>query len=787
MEKELIALEYDKVLHALSEHAVSECGRQFCLQLRPLSTAEQAREALAQTDCADRLLLRFGVPSLSAVSDVTGACRRASNGAVLSIKELLQAAEVLKAAERLITFLEEHLQPEDTCFESARTSLTANRFLADKLSSSFLSEEEVADAASTELAQIRRKQQAAKARIKSTLDGILRTHQKSLQESIVTIRNGRYVIPVKAEHRADINGLVHDTSSSGATLFIEPMQVVNANNDLNVLQSQEHAEIERILAQLSALVGEYGDAIAADFETERFFDFCFAKARYAQHLRAVCPALREDGVIRVKGARHPLIGREVCVPIDLELGDTYSALIVTGPNTGGKTVSLKTTGLLCLMAASGLFVPTQPQPQVAYFDHVFADIGDEQSIEQSLSTFSAHMSNIVDILSKTDENSLVLLDELGSGTDPTEGAALAVAIIESLLSRGAKVMCTTHYAELKLYAVQTPYVENASCEFDVATLKPTYKLMIGIPGKSNAFAIARRLGLDEVIIDNARKRLDSESVKVEHVLADLEINRKTVQHQTEMAEQLRLQAQQELRRAQEALERNTQQAEQQLNQAKQKALEIVERARREAKAVTKQLDDLRRERERADFKARIDASRAVIEKKLDRLEEENTVVPKRTKEAITQPLKEGDPVRIFSLGGKQATVLAPADKNGKVSVAVGSAKLKVSIEDLEPDRKPRKPVQSTTTLQMQRASERQVQTELDLRGMTVMDAELAVDEFLNNCALSGLHTVSIIHGKGTGALRAAVRQKLKRCKMVDSFRLGVFGEGEDGVTIVTLK
>ena len=784
MEKELIALEFDKIIDMLSQHAVSECGKELCRELRPYENEIDAQEALKQTACAQRLLMQFGVPALSVIKDITGACKRAQNGAVLSIKELMACADILKTAERLFAFLDEHLLQDD-CFIVQRDGLILNRYLADKLSSSFIGEEEVADAASAELRDIRRKQLAAKNRIKSTLDGILRTHHKFLQDAIVTIRNGRYVIPVKAEHKADINGLVHDTSASGATLFVEPMQVVNANNDLSVLDAKERMEIERILSALSVEVGEYCEVITNDYEIERFFDFCFAKARYAEDLRATAPILNSFNILDVKKARHPLINKDVCVPIDIRLGKTYSALIITGPNTGGKTVSLKTTGLLCLMAKSGLFIPAQSESQIPFYKHIFADIGDEQSIEQSLSTFSAHMTNIVHILNNVSESSLVLLDELGSGTDPVEGAALAVSIIESMLSRRATLMCTTHYAELKLYALQTSYVENASCEFDVSTLKPTYKLVIGIPGKSNAFSIARRLGLDEIIIESAMRRLDEESIKVERVLADLETNRKMVERDTELAQQTRAQAEAELRRAEDIRQRYVAEADKEINRAKQKALDIVERAKREAKAVTKELDELRKERDRADFKAKIDASRAKIDDRLDTLEDEYSVTEKRAKKQISVPLKEGDKVTIFSLGGKQATVLAPPDKNGMVQLATGQVHLKLHLDDLELDTKSRQ-TEAFTSIQVDRAS-RKVQTELDIRGMTALEADGLIDTFLDNCALSGLNTVSIIHGKGTGALRSAVHQKLKRNKLVDAYRLGTFGEGETGVTIVTLK
>ena len=724
MEKEFTTLEFDKVLAALAEHAVSPAAKELCLSLSPAETREDAEKALGQTASAEKLLLNFGAPSFGSLKDVTGACARAQNGAQLAPSELLAAANVLKLTERLKKFLDEHLDENDALSED-RYSLVPNNYLADKILSSFVGEDEVADGASPALREIRRKQSQARNKIKSSLDSLVRSQQtqKYLQENIVTQRNGRYVIPVKAEYRSEIAGLVHDTSSSGATLFIEPMSVVNANNELSELDAKERAEIDRILSALSSEVGDYAETISEDFRTARFFDFCFAKARYAAALRAVRPELNENGVIQAEKARHPLISKDKCVPIDIALGDKYSALIVTGPNTGGKTVSLKTTGLLCLMAKSGLFVPCRDEAKIGFFDRVFADIGDEQSIEQSLSTFSAHMANISSILTQITPNSLVLMDELGSGTDPVEGAALAIAIIEQMQATGARIMCTTHYAELKLYALQTPDVENASCEFDVATLKPTYRLIIGIPGKSNAFAIASMLGISEDIINNAKFHLDNESVKVES-------------------------------------------------------------ARREAQVVTDELDRLRKEKERADFKKNIEATRAATEDRLDKLEEKIETRPKEKKKPLERPLKVGDSVRVYSMN-KEGEVLEEP-KNGKVMLQIGSVKMRFPLEDLEII-KPKQPKQQQTTLDIESRSTRRAVSELDLRGVTVMEAERMVDEYIDECSLSGLKVVSVIHGKGTGALRAAVQQRLKRNKLVESYRLGTFGEGESGVTIVTLK
>lgn len=785
MEKEFTTLEFDKVLAALAEHAISPAAKELCLSLSPAETREDAEKALGQTASAEKLLLNFGAPSFGSLKDVTGACARAQNGAQLAPSELLAAANVLKLTERLKKFLDEHLDESDALSED-RYSLVPNNYLADKILSSFVGEDEVADGASPALREIRRKQAQARNKIKSSLDSLVRSQQtqKYLQENIVTQRNGRYVIPVKAEYRSEIAGLVHDTSSSGATLFIEPMSVVNANNELSELDAKECAEIDRILSALSSEVGDYAETISEDFRTARFFDFCFAKARYAAALRAVRPELNENGIIQAEKARHPLISKDKCVPIDIALGDKYSALIVTGPNTGGKTVSLKTTGLLCLMAKSGLFVPCRDEAKIGFFDRVFADIGDEQSIEQSLSTFSAHMANISSILTQITPNSLVLMDELGSGTDPVEGAALAIAIIEQMQATGARIMCTTHYAELKLYALQTPDVENASCEFDVATLKPTYRLIIGIPGKSNAFAIASMLGISEDIINNAKFHLDNESVKVERVLADLEISKKTAQFDIERAEHIRQKAADELKKAREEREKILADAEKDAQKSRQKAIDMIESARREAQVVTDELDRLRKEKERADFKKNIEATRVATEDRLDKLEEKIETRPKEKKKPLERPLKVGDNVRVYSMN-KEGEVLEEP-KNGKVMLQIGSVKMRFPLEDLEII-KPKQPKQQQTTLDIESRATRRAVSELDLRGVTVMETERMVDEYIDECSLSGLKVVSVIHGKGTGALRAAVQQRLKRNKLVESYRLGTFGEGESGVTIVTLK
>lgn len=779
---ELNSLEYYKILDRLSVHAISDSAKEYCRDLRPFDRAEDARRALAETDAALQILQRYGAPSFSDLKNIISAARRAQNGATLAISELIAVADLL----RIVRSLRENRPSESGALSEYFDGLVPDVLLENSINAAFPSPEEVSDAASSTLRDIRRKSAAARARIRTVLDNYLRTAGQYLQDAIVTIRNDRYVLPVRAECRNDVPGLVHDTSSSGATVFIEPMAVVNANNEISVLAAEERREIDKILMSFSQQVGERADWLVHDFKTVCFFDFCFAKARYATEISAFCPVITEDGATLLTAARHPLISKEVAVPIDISIGKDYSVLIVTGPNTGGKTVSLKTLGLACLMAKSGLFVCAKEGCSVSFYDRIFADIGDEQSIEQSLSTFSSHMVNIIDILSHITDRSLVLLDELGSGTDPSEGAALAMSIIESMQSLGAKVMCTTHYAELKLYALQTPDVENASCEFDVTTLRPTYRLITGIPGKSNAFAIAKKLGMDDLVLEGAKYHLDHETVKLESILADLETTRKTLEYDKKQAEDLRFEAQCALNRAKAEREEIEAKAQAQLDAAKRKAAEIVDQARRDTDRLLDEIDALRKEKERADFRERVGAVQKSTAETLDRMEAE--VAPKKEKKPLSRPLRIGDSVRIVSLG-KVGEVLALPDNKKQVSVQVGIIKTKISMDDLELVEQKKQAAEKPKGKSVYSLGRdtRDASNEIDLRGMNILEAEPVVEGFLDNCRMAGLTTVSIIHGKGTGALRQGVHAMLRRDRNVESFRLGVYGEGETGVTIVTLK
>ena len=781
----LKTLEFDRIKEKVRQHAVSEPGKEMCDELHPFPKIEEAVKALNETESASSYLARFGTPNLVDLTDITYSCKRASTGSVLSIKEILSIGSVLKCARNIRDFFDN--RSEGSSFEEYIAELYVNKYFEDKIAVSFLNEEEVSDNASTALREIRRKKMNARARIRNVLDGLIHSpsHQKHLQDAIITIRNDRFVLPVKAEYKNEISGLVHDVSSSGATLFVEPVQVVAANNELSILNAEESKEIERILAEFSSEVGDYCNLLIKDFELSRFFDFTFAKARYANEIKGVKPILKDDGIISLIDARHPLIDKSKVVPISFSLGKEYSALIITGPNTGGKTVTLKTAGLLTLMAESGLFVPAKEGAKISFFDSVYADIGDEQSIEQSLSTFSSHMRNIVQILDSITDKSLVLLDELGSGTDPAEGAALAVAIIECIQKKSAKLLCTTHYAELKVFALHTPGVENASCEFDVATLMPTYRLIIGIPGKSNAFAIASRLGLSDDIIDAAREKLNSETVKVESVLADLETKRKGIEVDSERAAEIRKESERILREAQDRIAKEQEKTDKEIEKQKAKAADLLDKTKRDIDYMLRQIDELRKSKEKEDFKARINQTKKSISDTIENLEKETATESKRVKKPLSRPLRVGDNITIFSIN-KPGVVLEEPDKKGNVLISAGAIKTRVNIEDIELNEKAVKEKDPGSVLRLERGS-RNAKSELDIRGLTGDEADGLIDEFLNNATMAGLNSVSIIHGKGTGALRAAVHEKLRKHPLVSEFRLGLYGEGETGVTIVNLK
>lgn len=788
-EKSLRALEYDKVLALLSEECSCEDSAQATAALRPCPDIFSAREALAQSEDASRLCLKFGGPSFYGLKNIDSPLNKAKKGSSLSTRELLNIAGVLYTFRSLNQYRAES-ESASTCLDELFDSIYPNKYLEDRINTAIPSEDEIADTASAELADIRRGIKRAEARVREQLDKMIRSaaYQKYLQDPIVTIRSGRFVVPVKSEHRADVPGLVHDSSASGATFFIEPIAVVEANNQLKVLRDKEEKEKERILADLSAEVGNFADSIGSSVKTAVFLDFIFAKARLSFKMKACAPKLETNGMIELKAARHPLIPAEKVVAVDIILGEKYDTLVVTGPNTGGKTVSLKTLGLITLMAASGLMVPVSPSSRVAFFEQVLAEIGDEQSIEQSLSTFSAHMTGIIDILKECGPNSLILLDELGSGTDPVEGAALAIAILESLKEKGTKTAATTHYPELKEYALQTERVENASCEFDISTLRPTYRLLIGAPGRSNAFAISHRLGLSEEIIGRAKELVSSDKTRFEDIIQNLEIQRQEMEKERETAAALRIKAEKEKSEAENVRRELDAFREREMEKARVAARNLLERSRSESQALLDELDDLRRMKDKEDLSELKALAKSQIHSRLKAIEDRADPIHKKETGVYRLPreLKPGDTVLITDID-KKGTVLDKADASGYVEVQAGIIKTRVRLESLRLlQEKTRAAAAYTPRTGPSRASV-QVKTELDLRGMTVDEALLELDRFIDNALLAGIGQISVIHGKGTGALRSAVQQFLKTHRSVTSYRLGRYGEGENGVTIVEIN
>lgn len=783
MDRNEKALELDKILDMVAGECRSEEAAALAREIEPVRSPALARGLLEETDAAFVLMAKFGSPSFSGLKNVSNPLRRAQAGGGLGMAELLQVAGALRAIRALAQWYERGAGMESALKDRFQL-LAPNKYLEEKIFTAILSEEEMADSASPALASIRRKMRNAAAKARDQLDKLIHSnaHRAHLQDAIVTQRGGRFVVPVKLEYRAEIPGLVHDTSSSGQTLFVEPMSVVEANNEIRVLENQEREEINRILQELSAEAGSFADSIIESCRLAVELDLIFAKAQLAYRMKAVTPVIDERGRTVLLGARHPLIDREKVVPTDISLGESFDALIITGPNTGGKTVALKTLGLLTLMAMCGLMIPAREGSKVAVFRHILADIGDEQSIEQSLSTFSAHMTNIIRILEIADGESLVLVDELGAGTDPVEGAALATAIIEELRSKGVRLACTTHYAELKAYAIQTPGVENGSCEFDVQTLRPTYRLLIGVPGRSNAFAISRRLGMAERVVERAAQLVSREDSAFEQVVGTLEESRRKLEDEFEMSRAAAARAQQSAYRAENARREAEEQAQKEIDRAKKEAALIVQKTRQQADALLNELDELRRQQNKAlsaEQKARLRSGLRGLESASDpvreRAPDENYVLPR--------PLKAGDAVRIYDID-KEATVLE-APKDGSVLVQAGIIKTRVELSNLRLVEQKQKPKpQRTVTRSVSNAD---VSTSLDLRGKNGDESILEVDAFLDRLSRMNIPQGTIIHGKGTGVLRSRVQQHLRRCPQVKSFRLGTYGEGESGVTVVELK
>ena len=793
-EKSIRTLELPRVLQLLSEQAVSAEGKARCLRIRPETEAEEALRLLDQTDAARSMIGLRGSPSFSGVKPVAEALDRADRGGSLNTRELLTIADLLTAARRAKEYFSGDDRTEKTAIDHLFLSLHGNRYLEDTIKRSIPDEDTIADAASPELADIRRHMRAAQAKSRQILQKIISspTYGKILQETIITQRDGRFVVPVKAEHKGDLPGLVHDISSSGATLFVEPMGVVQANNELIELEAKEQQEIERIMAELSAQAASHREDIQWDYDTLVHLDVIFARGQLSYRMDGVRPLVRRDGAIHLRKARHPLLDPKTAVPIDIELGGAFDTLVITGPNTGGKTVSLKTLGLLTLMTQCGLHIPVADRSEISVYERVLADIGDEQSIEQSLSTFSAHMVNIVNILKEADRRSLILFDELGAGTDPVEGAALAIAIIQHVRKAGARVAATTHYAELKTFAMTTAGVENASCEFDVETLRPTYRLLIGIPGKSNAFAISKRLGLPDAVIETAKEQMNNDSVRFEDVLTELEAKRQALEKQQLEADRLYRQREEDARKAREFREQMERAKENARSRGEAEAKRILRDARVTADQVFSELAEMRKAQAKAERTMNANEARANLFRQLNEAEDAAT-----RRDARQEPIpKPSRPIRVGDLvefpGVRQPAEVVSVGKDGTLQLKAGVLKLKAKADEvrlIEDDERAAKKKTPAVTIRQNadRALRASAPRELDIRGLETLEAESVVENFLSAAVMAHLETVTIIHGKGTGALRKAVHAILRRSRAVKDFRLGVYGEGESGVTVVTLK
>jgi len=781
-DRTLRVLEFTKIREILAEGALTEAGAEKCRNLVPFDDMSQVQAAQAETEEATVILHYIGGHPMMPFPDVRAALGICEKGGTLSAGMLLNVAELLRAARAARDALVTERENTPILRGMAEGIFTA-RNLEKDITDAIISEDEIADRASSELMNIRRHLRGAQERIKEKLNQMIRSAamQKYLQDPIITMRGDRYVLPVRAEYRASVPGLVHDQSSSGATLFIEPMAAVEMGNELKQWEVKEQQEIARILAALSAEIAPYADSMRETAELLAELDFIFARGLLSRRWVCVAPKMNQEGYLHIIRGRHPLIDAEKVVPETVWLGKEFTTLVVTGPNTGGKTVTLKTVGLFTLMAQAGLQVPADPGTEMAVFEQVFADIGDEQSIEQSLSTFSGHMTNIVTIMHEVTPRDLVLFDELGAGTDPTEGAALAQSILTRLLHIGVRTMATTHYSELKIFALTTKGVENASVEFDVETLRPTYRLSIGVPGKSNAFEISRRLGLPENLIDGAKKLLDGDTVKFEDVIANAEYHRQVAERERQIAQEagketIRLRDEAEkLRREMETKREET------LRKTREEAKRILEQARRESETVISELKKMKKA-------GQGDASAAELRRRLEHgIDEMSEGLRQEAQEDTEAPktVKPGDRVRILTLGA-EGTVLAPPDEKGEVSLQAGAMKFKAQMSQLRLIAAAKAPEKSTVRAKTGMMS-RTVASECDVRGMNLEEALGAVGIYLDEAVMAGLNEVYIIHGKGTGILRAGIQQDLRKNRHVKSFRRGVYGEGEDGVTVVTLK
>lgn len=793
MNKYLKTLELDKILEMLAEFTSNEETRKMALALRPDCDLERTRYECLKTSQAFNLSVQFGTPPFGNFKDITSTAARAKSGAVISLRDLMDIAAMLRQIKGLSDWYG-HCENIQTELSYLFSQLKPNDWLLEKLERSIISDNEIADAASPELAAIRRKINRAGMQLRETLDKMIKnkTTQQYLQENSVTLRDGRFVLPVKSEYRGQISGLVHDTSATGQTIFIEPMAIVEANNDIRILEGKEQEEIERIIRELCRDCGDYADILCENYKICVELNLYFAKSNLAAKLNCSLPEITSDGKINLKKARHPLLDKNKAVPINLSLGEEYQALIITGPNTGGKTVALKTTGLLCAMTMCGLLIPAADGSKISVFSHILADIGDSQSIEQNLSTFSSHTNKVIEILKTAGENSLVLLDELGSGTDPVEGAALAVSIIRRLMENGTKLMVTTHYQELKVFAIDNPRVQNASCEFDINTLKPTYRLIVGSPGKSNAFAISAGLGMPEDIIQDAKLRVDDANTRLEEVIGKLEASRLELEHQKEEISRLRAEAEDHermLRKEREELEASRLE---ELEKARLRAMTIIEQTKAESNELLNELESLRREKDKKDFSANVSSMKSKAKQSFNRMYDTANPVDSRSAQeeyVLPRKLKRGDTVFVVDLNRK-GIISGDPDDSDFVYVQMGVMKTKMNVSRLrleEPQKNIQKkhPVRNMNKVGVK--AERRGKMELDIRGCACDDGVYQLDAFIDQAVMSNISTITIIHGKGTGLLRAAVHRRLKSHPSVKNFRLGLFGEGEDGVTVVELK
>lgn len=783
-------LELQTVLQKLASECASEDAYNNALNIVPDTDINIVKRNLAETESAYLLISKFTSPSFGGVVNISGSLSRAALGATLTPGELLKIANVLRVIRSVKAWRENSSAERETAIDYLFGALVPNKYLEDKITFCIKSEDEIADTASSTLADIRRKITSKSAKIRENLDKIVRGQMsKYLQDSIITQRDGRFVVPLKAEHKGEISGIIHDTSSSGSTLFIEPMSVVEVNNEIRVLKSKEIDEINRILAELSATCAEFADSIKQSYQALVELDLIFAKAKLAYKMGAIVPKINDKGFVYLKRARHPLINQKSVVPITITLGGEYDTLIITGPNTGGKTVALKTSGLMCLMAMCGLMIPCDDNSEIAVFNKIYADIGDEQSIEQSLSTFSSHMVNIISILDDCDSNSLVLFDELCAGTDPVEGAALAKAILMTLAKKGVKTVTTTHYPELKAYALDADRVENASCEFDVATLKPTYNLIIGQPGRSNAFAISKRLGLSDSIISLASDQLTEDDLRFENVVASLEKARQDAERDRREMSKMRAQINEAKKRSEQAEHEFKLKQDKLMNEAREKASAIIESTRYKSSQLLNELEEMKKQLNAQNAAQNVDKARRDYKSSLTQMEDEaNPVVDNNTGDGLKKAPNVGDIVILTSFN-RDATVVKVEESKKQLYVMSGSMKMWVGFDDcrLKKSNAPSTEAPKTRKVSgITSRADRNVSGEIDIRGLATDEALLELDKYIDEAVLAGIGTITIIHGKGTGTLRKNVQAHLRHHRNIKTFRVGLFGEGENGVTIAEI-